>query len=373
VNPLCSLPPLCSNSGMTRQDQPSRRPFLSFSSVSLRLCGEFLTLLLLCQSAFAAVTGTVINKTTGKPQAGATVALNKLDPQMGFQPVDQTKSDAQGKFTINQEATGQTPYLIRTAYDGVTYNQMLPPGSQTTGLTIDVYNSSRQPEAAKVSKHMVLFEPSGGQMEINETYLIDNTGQTSWYDPDNGTLHFFLPAAARGQVKVDATAPGSLPIGALATKTGEADVFKLDFPVKPGETRFDLTYTVPYTEGQPYAGKIVTKDQNTYLIAPNGVTMNGEGLNDLGQEPKTQAHLYGFTGSDYKIELTGAEAATPADNGAAADDSAGPQIEQILPRIYDKTIPILAVALGILALGFALLYRAHDNAPAKESNERGRG
>ena len=27
----------------------------------------------------------------------------------------------------------------------------------------------------------------------------------------------------------------------------------------PGETRFDLTYTVPYTEGAPYAGKVVTR------------------------------------------------------------------------------------------------------------------
>ena len=44
-----------------------------------------------------------------------------------------------------------------------------------------------------------------------------------------------------------------------------------------------------------------------------------------------------------------------------------------MPRIYDKKIPILAVALGILALGFALLYRAPATVPAKESNERARG
>jgi hypothetical protein len=324
-------------------------------------------------SAFAAVTGTVINKTTGQPQAGATVALNKLG-QDGIELIDQAKSDAQGKFTINQEVSGP-PHLIRTAYDGVTYNHMMPPGSPTSGLTIEVYNASKTPGSAKVSKHMVLFEPSGGQMEINETYLYNNAGQTAWNDPGNGTLHFFLPGAAGGKVKAEVTAPGGMPIGAPVATTAKPDVYEVDYPVKPGETRFDLTYTVPYAEGQPYDGKVVTKDDNTYLIVPNGVTMAGEGLNDLGQEPRTQAHLYGFAGTAYKIQLTGAAAPAPAaDGGAAAEpDSAGPQLEQIMPRLYDKVVPILVVVLGILALGFALLYRAQGSVPAKESNDRGRG
>ena len=339
--------------------------------MSLCLCGAIV--LLAVASANAAVTGTVINKTTGQPQAGATVALNKLG-QNGIELIDQAKSDAQGNFTINQPVQG--PHVIRTVYDGVSYNHMLPPGTPTTGLTIEVYNASKQPGSAKVSKHMLLFEPSGGLMEINETYLFNNDGQTAWNDPGNGTLHFFLPLAAEGKVKAEVTAPGGMPIGAPVAKTGKADVFEVDFPVKPGETRFDLTYAVPYTEGQPYEGKVVTKDENTYLIVPNGVTMSGEGLNDLGQEPRTQAHLFGFAGSAYKIQMTGAPVAAPAADNAAggeADSSGGPQIEQIMPRLYGKTVPILAVALGILALGFALLYRAHPSIPAKESNARGRG
>jgi hypothetical protein len=357
MNSLCSPYPLCS----------LHLRFLSLFSVSLCLCG------VIVPPAAAAITGTVINKTTGKPQAGATVALNKLGQQLGIEMIDQAKSGADGSFTINQDIpAGQTPYLIRTAYDGVTYNHMLPPGSPTTGLTIEVYNSSKQPGTAKVSKHMILFEPSAGQLEINETFLFQNDGQTAWNDPGNGTLHFFLPAAAEGKVKAEVTGPGSLPIGAPVAKTTKPEVFEVDYPVKPGETRFDLTYIVPYTEGASYQGKIVTKDDNTYLIVPNGVTIAGEGLNDLGAEPKTQARLYGFSGAAYNVQLTGAPAAAASDNSGAEPDSGSPQIEQIMPRLYDKTYPILGLALGILALGFALLYRA-QTAPAKESNERGRG
>jgi hypothetical protein len=315
----------------------------------------------------AAVTGTVVNRTTGQPQAGATVGLYNFG-QNGLDLVEQAKSDAQGRFTINREIQG--PHMIRSALDAVTYNLMLPPGSPATNLTLEVYNSSGQPGAAKVGKHMILFEPGGGQMVINETYLCNNDGKTTWNDPGRGTVRFYLPAGAGGKVAVNATGPGGLPIGVPVDKTSTPDVHAVDFPVKPGETRFDITYTVPYTEGAAYSGKIVTKDDNTYLIAANGVTLQAENLNDLGQEPRTHAHIFGLTGAAYKVELTGAAAAAPAESTDAADLS-GPGIEQIMPRIYGQTKLILALALGILALGLMLLYRAAPTA-TKETNERGR-
>jgi hypothetical protein len=205
--------------------------------------------------------------------------------------------------------------------------------------------------ATKVGKHMILFEPTGEQMVVNETYLCSTTG--------GGTLQFYLPAAANGKVTVNATPPGGVSAPAAVKKTSKPDVYAVDFPMKPGETRFDLTYTVPYTEGAAYEGKIVTQDDNTYLIAPNGMTLQGENLNDLGQEPRTQAHIYGLTGAAYKVQLT----------AEAADSDSGPRIEPIMPRIYGQAWLIVALALGILALGLALLYRAP--AATKETNERG--
>ena len=321
-------------------------------------------LLLVALPAFGAVTGTVINQSTGKPQAGATVGFNKLGGN-GIELIDQAKSDANGNFTINQTPTGGMPYLLRTVYDGVSYNHMLPPGSPTSGITVDVYNMSKQQGEAKITKHMVLFEPANGQMTVNETYILENASKTAWNDSDQGTLKFFLPAGAGGKAQVQATAPGGMPIGAGVLKTGTPDIFAVDFPVKPGETRIDVTYSTPYTAGQPFAGKVPSKDENTYLIAPNGITLEGKGLNDLGTEPRTQAHIYGLTGSRYEIALSGAVAAPPGGDASGGDqgDSSGPGIEQIMPRVYTQAKPILGIALGILALGFALLYRKSEGRP----------
>ena len=322
-------------------------------------------LFLLSAPLFAQITGTVTNQTTGKPQAGATVALYKVATVTGPELIDQAKSDAQGKFSINQTVQGPGPALIRTAFDGVTYNHMLPPGSPTTGLAIEVYNASKQPGGAKVEKHMILLEPSAGQLAVSETFLFKNEGKTAWNDPDVGTLKFFLPAGA-GKPDARATAPGGMPLGAPVVKTAKPDVFAVDFAIKPGDTRIDVTYTRPYAEGADLDGKVVSKDENTYLVVPNGIALKGDGLNDLGTEPRSQAHIFGVTTAAYKVQLTGAVAAAPPEAaGDQAADDAGPRIEQIMPRVNTKTVSILIVALGILALGFALLYRAKAPAPPR--------
>jgi hypothetical protein len=322
----------------------------------------------------AAVTGTVVNRTTGQPQAGATVGFYKL--VNAFQLAEEVQSDAQGNFTINDSPDGAKPNMIRTTFDGVGYIHMLPPGSPTTGLTLDVYNASKQPGGARISKHMLLFQPTGGQLTVNETYVIDNNGKTAWNDAAGGALHTYLPAAAKGQANVTATAADANGMGipAALVKGSAPDVFGVSFPIKPGETRIDIDYTVPYTEGAPYQGRIVSKDENTYLVAPNGVTLTGSQLNDLGSEPRTQAHIYGLEAAAYKIQLTGAPEAVPTDGAPAdsADASDGaPQVEVAMPHVFGQVWLILGLALGILALGFAILYRAPGT--AKENNERGRG
>jgi len=360
------------------KSQPCRRPpGLRFGPY--REVRKALAALILSLPLHAAITGEVVNQSTGKPQQGATVALYKLGMQNGLELIDQAKSDPQGHFTINQEPQGG-PHLLRTAFDGVTYNHMLPPGSPTTGLTLEVFNSSKQPGEAKVTKHMILLEPSGGQVQVNETYLFSNPGKTAWNDPDNGTLRFFLPEGTGGKVQVNATAPGGMPLGTPVKRVSRNEnIFASDFAVKPGETRFDLTYSVPYTEGADYAGRILTKDENTYLIVPDGITLAGDNLNDLGTEPRTKAHIFGLSGNKYSVKLTGQVAAGPADAGgdAGADSDASPRIEQIMPRVYGQAKLIIGLSLGILALGFALLYRAQPSqsspaVAAKGSDGRGR-
>ena len=126
-------------------------------------------------TALAAVDGTVTNQTTGKPQAGATVTLIKLGG--GMETVASAKSDAGGKFSIAQELQPGTPYLVQTLYEGVTYNKAIPPGSPAAGLNVDVFDASPKKGDAKVAQHMILLEPSGTDLAVNESVVYTNTGK----------------------------------------------------------------------------------------------------------------------------------------------------------------------------------------------------
>ena len=93
---------------------------------------------------------------------------------------------------------------------GVTYNHVLVPGTPTEGITLDIYNASKEAGGAKVSKHMILFEPTTDQIVVNEAFIVSNTGKTAWNDPGDGTLHFYVPPTVQGGVQVSATPPGGL-------------------------------------------------------------------------------------------------------------------------------------------------------------------
>ncbi len=311
-------------------------------------------ILLLALPAFAAVDGTVINKTTGKPQPGATVTLYKLG-QAGMESVESVKSGPGGQFRIDRPTAG--PHLIQTAFDGVTYNHLLPPGAPASGLSLEVYNSSKQPGAARVARHFVIFQPSGGRLGVNEGFVFNNDGATTYNDPDGGTLKFYLPPAANGAAKVKATAPQGMPIDRAAEKTARKDIYKIDFPIKPGETDIQITYDVPYTSGGVFEGKVIAAPQEaTLLVVPDGIAIKGEGLESKGQEPRSKAAVYSVKSATYKVEISG-DAPAPAADSDSADS--GPSLEEVSPKVLRGNMKwILGLAFAILALGFIVLYRA---------------
>jgi hypothetical protein len=338
--------------------------------------------LCLSVSAFA-VDGTVINQTTGKPANNATVTLYKLG-QAGPEALETVHTDSQGKFQINQAVEGG-PANLQATYDGVTYAHVLTPGSQTSGVTLDVYNASRQPGGAKVAQHFFLLQPSPGQMVVDEVYVYDNGGKTSYNDPDNGTLKFYLPPDAKGVVKVQAKAPGGMPIEQLAQKTGKPDIYKVDFAIKPGQTQFTLSYMVPYTSPGRFGSKDVAGAPETLLVAPQGVELKGDGVEFDRQGPQN-ASIYRVKKARFELEITGQMQAS--DTQQAEDSSSGPSIEQVMPKLFaqingeagllekvNSVKWILLSALGILALGFILLYRQQEpaqTASATAASERTR-
>lgn len=300
---------------------------------------------------FAAIDGTVINATTGKPQPLVTVTL--IHPgEGGMQTLGSGKSDAQGKFAIDKEVPSP-PALLQAEFQGVTYNSILQPGAPSTGVRLNVYDATNKLSADVAQQHLVIVEPAGGQLRISETFLVQNKGNTTFQDLSKGSIQIYLPKGTTTEVTV--TAPGGMPIRRSPEKTAQPDVYKVNYPVKPGETQFELAYTLP--DPKRFAGKAVDKDP-LRLVTANTVTLSGDGLKDLGTEPRTQAHVYEIpAGAAFDLSVTG-EGALRTENAQNQDEDNGqPKPTPGMARIYSRLYWILGLTFGLLALGGTLLYR----------------
>ena len=306
-----------------------------------------------------AVDGVVVNATTGKPQSG--VAINLVQPsQNGMVQLGNTTTDAQGQFKIDKQIP-PGPGLLQATYQGTTYNQIITPGMATTGVQLKIYDATKKAGIARTVEHLILLEPGADRLRISETFVLGNDSNLTYNDPAKGSIEFFLPPATGGNAQVIITAPGGMPIPRPALKTPTAGIYKVDYPVKPGETRMDVSYTIPSTN--KFSGKIVASDAATHLVTPGTVTVTGDGIELAGREPQTQANIYNLTGLDYNLLIEGIGSLRPDDSAGAAgqagqaDDGGSPQVEIKKPRIYAQLPWVLSLAFAILALGGTMLYR----------------
>src|SRR6202167_5866547 len=230
-----------------------------------------LTLLIAIAPVFAAVDGVIVNGTTGQPQPNTVVML--IQPtQAGMQTLGTTKTDAQGKFNFDNN-DDQGPRLIQAVFQGVQYNRMVPPGMPSTGLQIPVFASTNKAGTAKVTQHFIVLQPGEKEMTVSEGLLYVGDPNLTYNDPVNGSVRFYVPPEAQGVTSVTVNPAGGMPIQRPALKTKDPNVYKVDYPVRPGETRFDLNYTVPTTSPMIFTDKLLHPDASTNLVVPNGVTV----------------------------------------------------------------------------------------------------
>ena len=321
-------------------------------------------LVLLPALALAGADGTVLNRTTGKPQAGATVTL--FDLSKGMQPAASVKCDAQGRFRFDVDLSG--PMLLQAAHQGVTYSRMIQAGAPAADQELAVYDAARSAPEAKLTQRLFLLEPGDGKLAVAESLFFENKGNLTLL---NGGPRLYLPEESRGQARVMFQAPNSMPLQRQLCPAGKANTYRVDVPIKPGETRLDISYELPFQPGGKFASRLLEPAGVVRLAVPHGVTVKGDGIEALGEEPTSHAAIFEVKGDRLEVRIEG----TGSLGGSAGQDPEedGPGIQQILPRIYDRLYPVLGLSLAILTLGFLLLYRREVPRPPAPRAPAGKG
>ncbi len=230
----------------------------------------FMFSLLVSAGAFAAqITGTVTNATTNKPSSGDEVTLLSL--ASGMDEVAKTKTDSQGHYTLNVPDEGGQ-HLVRVARQNVHYFKAAPPGVTTVDIT--VYDAATQVEGLVTDARVFHLQASGGNMDVQELYILNNQSQPPRTKIGNQTFAVTLPDGAQmGEASL--TGPSGMPLTVAAVPSGAKDRYAYDFPIKPGQTRFEVTYKVPYSGSHEFSLKPESPLSELGVLLPKSMKFTG--------------------------------------------------------------------------------------------------
>jgi len=239
-----------------------------------------LALLFALGASAGTVTGVIHNGTNGKPAAGVDVILIQL--QGGMQPVANTKTDADGKYKLDNAAIGQGPMLIRAVYRGVMFHQPLVPGTPTVDVT--VYDPTSDAKTMKVGSRLIVFQPNGANLIVGEEYSLQNQSQPPLaYFNEKGDFNFEVPDGAELS-QVSSWGPSGMPVVQGTIDRG-AHKYAIAYVFQPGDNGVRMSYQIPYSSNS--ANLKFTSDYSTQrvmLVAPPTVQVVSAGFMPAGTE-----------------------------------------------------------------------------------------
>ncbi len=199
--------------------------------------------LLLAAAAVAdTLAGTVTNGTTGKPAAGVAVTL--VDPMGGHGRGRNRQGGRAGTLHVRMLPPRKGPRLARAEKGGVNYFKMITPGS--TSVDLSVYDAAASVEGISGSADVLRMQTEGATLQAVELFAIKNESNPPRTLASPATFEFVLPEGAQID-GADAQAPNGQPIAAKPNPAKEKNHYAFSFALKPGETRFQVAYHLPYS------------------------------------------------------------------------------------------------------------------------------
>src|SRR5579883_3083026 len=238
----------------------------NMTKLSTKFISRLIALTLLAPlSAWAVtVTGTVTNKTTNKPAAGDDVVLIAF--AQGMQEAARTKTDARGHYSIEVPDNGM--HLIRVDHQKAAYFQPLRP--EMTTADVDVYDVLPKVEGVTTEADVIRIETDQQGLHVVENYFVKNDSDPPKTQFGPRAYEIYLPPDARIEGSA-AMGPGGMPVSSSPVPTGEKGYYAFVFPVRPGETRFQVSYHLPYNGSFTFTPKVSLPTQNVAVMLPKSM------------------------------------------------------------------------------------------------------
>ncbi len=238
----------------------------------------------------ASVTGTVNNKTTGKPSAGDVVEL--VDVQAGMSAAAKTTSDTKGHYSLNEPGAG--PYLIRVTHQGATF--FIAAGGPSGDVS--VYDVKEKVEGVSIEDQIFGMETQNGQLIVTEQFVVHNTSQPQVTEFNEKPFEFVLPAGAVLDA-AEATRPSGMPTMAMPKPLTAKNHYTFNVPIDPDMseskmTIFQVQFHLPYSGSYTFKPTLLMPVDNFVVQMPKSMSFSaggGASFQSLQRDPAFQIFL----------------------------------------------------------------------------------
>jgi hypothetical protein len=234
----------------------------------------------------ATITGTVSDRTTNKVAVHDAVVL--IGFAQGMQEVARTTTDAHGHYSIEapegdsgpggNSGPGGGTHLIRVDHQKATYFQPVPPGAHT--VDVDVYDVAEKVKGIATEADVLNMQTDPDGLHVVENYFVKNDSHPAMTQLSRHAYEIYLPAGVRIEAGA-AMGPAGMPVASSPIPVGgpgsDPGHYAFVFPIRPGETRFQVSYHLPYSGSLLFSQRVALPTENLVVILPKSMQFTPRG------------------------------------------------------------------------------------------------
>jgi hypothetical protein len=157
---------------------------------------------------------------------------------------------------------------------------------------VQVYDVAATVPGITTEANVFRAEAGPAGLKVTQSFFIKNDSAPPRTQFSPKSYEIYLPTGAQIQGAA-AMGPGGMPVSSSPIPLGDPNHYAFVFPLRPGETQFQLSYSLPYSGSLKLTPKLATPVDNLVVILPKTMTFTpdattgfqpvdpGQGMNAL--------------------------------------------------------------------------------------------
>jgi hypothetical protein len=212
------------------------------------ICSSLTAICSMTALAADIVTGVVRNQTRGQPAVGDEVVLLRMNEHLNFGTQEEARAntDSEGSFNLRMRYP-DAPHLVRVIHQGINYDRQVPLGG---AVSIDVFDAAAKVSGITGTVEIIRIGNNGQLLHVSDMIEIKNDSNPPLTQAGDRSFEVYLPAHAKIDSVLAASSDiASEKIGVMISAVpvpGEPGNYTVNFPLRPGTTKFAFNYDLPY-------------------------------------------------------------------------------------------------------------------------------